>query len=205
MFASTAPTNQSASTAEASYIVKQNEIMHAECKTLREELLTAEKKHTEQLLKAEKKHADELRELQTLHDALEDDMDKSDASLRYLRNLQKTLAALHVESKEIADGYKSCDKQTRTVSANQTLFARLLGVAYVLGVGTAMFMDSTSAALVCGTSCFGLFGAYRFLFDGHKVDTQRCAQKRKELAGKEAEHAKAVAALPGIEELIDNV
>jgi iron uptake system EfeUOB component EfeO/EfeM len=192
----------SATSEEGSYIIKQNEVLQTECKQLRSELTALQKQSTT-----------ELNDRQKQCDEFEDDLDKADASLRYLRNLQRTLATLHLESKAIADGYKACCQSTEkhyTAQLRQTNYFVCLAMAsYALTFTTSVGCDVSSSALVFATTGAGLYGAYRQLFkdDAQKAKAfQACSHSKKsDLVLKTKQYDDAVRGLPGIEELIDNV
>ena len=84
-------------TAEAAYIIKQNGELQEENRALRAELA-----------KERARASEELRELRAEKDALEGEGDRMETSVRYLRNLQKTLSELHRDGKHLSDGYKWC-------------------------------------------------------------------------------------------------
>ena len=100
-----------------------------------------------------------------IKDALKDleELDKADASMRYLRNLQRTLATLHVDCKRIADGYKACDHDTEQhYKAQAKRYKAVTGMAlgsYALTFTTALLADLTSSMVVCTTTGAGMYGA----------------------------------------------
>lgn len=186
---------------ESSYIIKQNESLHAECRKMREEIVEMQKAHTAA-----------MQGVQLQHDALEEELDKADASMRYLRNLQRTLATLHVDCKRIADGYKACDHDTEQhYKAQAKRYKAVAGMAlgsYALTFTTALLVDLTSSMAVCATTGAGMYGAYVWLTSNKTGTAGTCQEKskarRKELSQKTKEYEDAVRGLPGIEELIDS-
>jgi hypothetical protein len=217
MFTAQPTASGAALTAEASYIIKQNDSLQTECKEMRLQLQAAEKLHGE-----------EMRALTQQHSDCEDELDKTEASLRYLRNLQRTLASLHQDSKCIADGYRACDKASESAEKAQATACRnlraltaMLGSAYALTFATALLVDVSSAVAVFGTTTIGIVGASKYLLNINILPHTRgkavkpastasaagqCVEgRRKELARKEKEYDEVVRGLPGIEELIDNI
>lgn len=196
-------------TSETSYIIKQNESLHIENRELRNKVHDAQDVHGK-----------ELRALQAKHDTLENENDALDESMRYLRNLQKTLVALHVEAKELADGYRDCDVSTevarlrhKKTTEQYKIGCVMILVAYALTYATALCATLTSSVMMFATTTIGVVSAWEYLVmrperattsDLTRVLTEsEVTNRRVALIEKTKEYQNAVDGLPGIEELIE--
>jgi len=190
-----------ASTESTTYIIKQNETLQSECRELRTKWQTDVRAHSGAIAILKQELAD-----------LEAESDRTDASLRYLRNLQRTLASLHHDSAKIAEGYRAMSaashktaEQLREAYLGMRLVFAMICAAHAVVVTMVLLSSSITDVLlivITTTSGFALVGRGR-------VSAQFKATARSEasatLLTKVREYEAAVAGLPGIEELIDNV
>jgi hypothetical protein len=205
MFHTDSNMKSSQPSSETTYILQQNKELHAECASLRKELQTQRQTLDE-----------ELRELKQERDELETDSDKTDQSLRYLRNLQQTLATLHVDCKHISDGYKACHtdaikavKHFRRVCDRMRATCAMVSTAYAMTMATSLVCDMSTTMMVCVTTTAGIAGVCTYVLDvDHTVpelNPKLLEGKSKALKTKEVEYTAVVNGLPGISELIDNI
>lgn len=203
MFNSTQQSSTAPNSDEKNYIIQQNKLLQGDCKQLRDELMAQQKKSTE-----------EINELQRQSDEFEADLDKAETSLRYLRNLQQTLASLHLESDEIAKDYRKFTGEIEKFYTSQiqktNYFMYMVMASYVMTVMMALGQSPYSNCVFCSVLTIGviLYGGYWHFFkdNSRKVKDFHIYNKNKKnsLSQKTREYNDTVKTLPGIEELIDN-
>ena len=188
---------------EKTYIVQMNGELLAETKALRAQLQETERKMAEQ----KALDANEIEKLTS-------EAEQSETSLRYLRNLQHTLASLHEDTRKMADGYKQCDKKSllalqkeKHAGNTQHILGMLLLGVYCITVVCALFASSTTVIWIVTTSGLALVCADYVLHKtapkAYSSASTDCTALRKRLETDEKAYSKAVDGIPGIHELID--
>ena len=204
MFQSTSTTPP---TTETTYIINQNEKLQKDCNELRE-----------QISKMQVSYKSDLEDIRTEKDTFEDELDKSESSLRYLRNLQKTLSSLHQESKIITDEYKQiyktelkAHKQTYNSFYSMRMTFYMILCSYIVTLLTFLFSSMfDNVVIVCTTTSFGMVGVCKFILKCNNLFSLNNTEPKSEklspsLIQKEFEYKKGVDGLPGITDLIDNI
>jgi len=203
----TPTTNMPPPSTETTYIINQNEKLQSDCNELREKISTMQTSYQS-----------EIRELQTEKETFEEDLDKTDSSLRYLRNLQKTLSTLHQDSKLITDEYKQlyknglkAHKQTYNGFYNIRMTCYMILCSYILTLFTVLFSNTFShVIIVCTTSSISVVGVCKYILN-FNYKSLKCTEPISfekscaSLVRKELEYKRGVDGLPGIIDLIDNI
>ncbi len=182
------------------YIIIQNDKLQAESRMLHKKLVVAEQER----------------------DQFESEADKSDSSLRYLRNLNKNLVELKIDSSKVCKQYRGLQTNTDTMNGKLKSFNTNLFYIYVMtmmtfsltvvssffgfGFGFFMFLLSTSGVVsVCKFFLKVDHSTYGKLMKEFALLKANSKAKLSDITLLEKEIKRTEESLPGIAEFIDNV